>query len=157
MKSCLIPSPTATYMGMGLVSPSLRAFYTLKRVTSLLEQSWNFSPAGSKVLYIGNVFWVTCPPYVIICWVVVCTKIHSTRVEGSVGLPRRFSSVVVDSGDRVRPHVVVDARSLLAGVPCLSSTRPSLLVRRVGSGLGVNLLACFVSGDDTLCYIQTEP
>ena len=94
-------------MGMGLVSPSLLTFHTPKRVTSLLEKLQNFSPAASKVSYIGDFFWVTCPPYVILCQWLFASEIPSTRVDESVGLPRRFSSVVMDFGNQVRPHVAV--------------------------------------------------
>ena len=41
-KSCLSPSQTATYLGMVLVSPSLRAFPTEKRVDAVLKQIEEF-------------------------------------------------------------------------------------------------------------------
>ena len=41
-KSCLVPSQTVTYLGMVLVSPSLKAFPTPMRVTTLLTQIAEF-------------------------------------------------------------------------------------------------------------------
>ena len=41
-KSCLVPSQTATYLGMVLESPSLRAYPTEKQVSTLLAQIAEF-------------------------------------------------------------------------------------------------------------------
>ena len=41
-KSCLIPSQTAMYLGMDIVSPSLRAFPTTKRIATLQTQVAEF-------------------------------------------------------------------------------------------------------------------
>ena len=108
-------------MGMGLVSPSLLTFHTPKRVTSLLEKLQNFSPAASKVSYIGDFFWVTCPPYVILCQWLFASEIPSTRVDESVSVALSWTSEI--KSDLTWRS---DARNLLAGVS-LVSPQPDLL------------------------------
>ena len=101
-KSCLIPSQTATYLGMVLVSPSLRVFPTPKRVVTLLAQVAEFLSCRRQTV----VSW----RYLLGRWSSLCHlvpggssahEVPTTRVEGSVGLPLRVGSLVVDSGDRV--------------------------------------------------------
>ena len=63
-KSYLTPTQTATYRGMGIVSPSLRAFPSPERVSTLLSQITEFLSCRQQ-----NVIacWITCPPFVTWC------------------------------------------------------------------------------------------
>ena len=67
----------------------------------------------------------------------VTHEVSSASVEVALGLRPQVDRFVVDSGDRVRPHVVVrcqssDSRHLSS----VSSTRPSLPVRCIRPGFG---------------------
>ena len=137
-KSCLVPSQAATYLGMVLASPSLRSFPHTEASVNLTRSNCRiFLLQEAKrcllVMSSGSASLPLSP----------CSRRSSanavplTLVEGPVGFRRRVSDVVLDSGDRVRHHLVVK-RSLSVGgrLPYPRPTRSAVLVTHIGSGLG---------------------
>ena len=129
-KSHLIPSRSATYLGMYLESPSLQAFPSQERVSTLRSQLNEF---------------LSCRQQNVVSWHRLLGRLFSvpSRSRGSssvgvalsVGLSGRVRRSSLDSRDRLGPLVVVGHQpppsGSLSGSP---APRPALLVRRLGSG-----------------------
>ena len=134
-KSRLNPSRTATYLGMSIESPSLRAFPSQERVLTLRPQL---------------VEYLSCRWQSFVAWRSLLGGLSSLCLLvpgiGSICAPFNWSSVwflgqvchgSLDSREWVRPHVVVQhqppSSGSLYGGPAPWTT---LLVRRLGSQVG---------------------
>ena len=98
-KFCLVPSQTAIYLGMVLVSPSLRAFPTEKLVSTLLTQITEFLSCWQEAKHhlLATSFGSASLP------LSPCSRrsspnaVPSSRVEGPAGFRQRVNDVILDS------------------------------------------------------------
>ena len=147
-KSCLTSSQTATYLGMFLVSPSLRAFLTEKRVDAVLKQIKEFLSfkKQSVVIWRG----------LLGCLSSLCRLVPAGRLR-----MRSFQIQLRQHWDFIDEEVLVpwstqirsdlqrwsDARHLMAGVSLLIPQLDLLFWSDTSDqGWGAHLLDHFASG-----------
>ena len=137
-KSCLIPAQTAMYLRMVLVSPSLRAFPTSKRIATLQTQIAKISFLQSvKRHLLASSLGSPIVPVSSCSGGLLADAISSTSLTKAVGLCGRVSQCGVEPPDSGRPHLVVRrSSSHCRSVSRVSPARPSLLVRRIRPRLG---------------------
>ena len=128
-KSCLDPSQTGTYLGMVLVSPSLRAFPTEKRVSAIRTQIKVSLLQAAKRAYLevssraSSFFMSSCPRGA------SSDAIPSTSASGALGFCGQRGHGALGSGHSVRPQVLVRSTSFVGrGVSSCAPAGSSVLV-----------------------------
>ena len=136
-KSCLVPSQTATYLGMVLVSPSLRTFPTEKRVSAVLLQIEEFLSCRQQ----GMLSWrCLLGRLASLCHLVPGGRLRMRSLQ--LRLRGRWDFADDEVVVSWTPEIESDlrwwsnTRHLLSGVSSGVPAGSALLVRHLRSGLG---------------------